>query len=415
MLSARGAGRGQDTRPLQAGCSTRNKISRVRWAPLTSVRTRRQLFATGSYDAQSPLVTIWYFDPAPAPGPGQGPGMDILSQDDMGGASRKASFATIASAHARGGVTGLEFLDDGARIMASTEDGYLQLFRIGSKPAGQSGLTIDLVSESRPHARSASHLAGCSAFALSRHGGMGSEQQVASAGGDGRVVWSTLDGRAVHEIRQADSMSLTALQWRTSSQVATASLSGRICVFDSRADSAVLAFSENTSRVHPLYSLAVHPTQSDRLVTGSESGYVQLWDLRNTSAPESTEVKAHDSIVWEMQFAQGEGGCEIWGCSEDGSLSSWTSPVIQSLSSGVLTASSGLIGSNGERLTRFSPASQLSAAATSATTATTATTSAAAASKMAAGLSLNSFSIHPGAGAVLAAGDGGQLSFAFVQ
>nr|KAJ3418691.1 Nucleoporin Nup43 [Polyrhizophydium stewartii] len=324
-------------------------VSRVRWAPLRSLRSGRSLLVAGTYDGRAPSVHLWSFDPQARQRLAEDGDEDMLA-----GVLESSDMATAAthqaSAPAKANVTGLEFLEEGSTVVAALDDGHIRAFQIqGDAGGGAGGFRLSVVAENKVHERPDRHLAGCTALALSR---ASSDQHIASVGADGKIAFSTINGRILHTIRDVDSLSLTAVQWRTASQVATASLSGRICLYDQRASSAALVFSDHRVDVQPLHSLAVHPVRAEKLAVGSDSGLVQLWDLRNTSVPESIESQTHESIG-EAKAANGV-----------------------------------MMDTAADRTTLFRAAQQP--------------------------LSINSFSIQSDSGALVAAGDAGQLLFTFV-
>ncbi|KAJ1340288.1 hypothetical protein BSLG_005061, partial [Batrachochytrium salamandrivorans] len=219
-----------EPKSLHSGPSTVQKVSKVRWAPLTSARMGRSMFALGTFDCSTPSISIWSFELQSVP-------------------------------------------PSSPRLVASTSDGHLRVFHINS----EDGLTLECVSETQLHRRHAHHFAECTALAVSRSGG--DHQQMASVGSDGQLIFSTIDGRIQHTVTNLDGLALTAVQWRTPSQVVTTSLSGRICLID-HGSVAVQAHS----------SLAVHATQSEMLAT-----------------------------VWDLHISTSDTG-KIWSCSEDGTV-----------------------------------------------------------------------------------------------
>ena len=274
--------------------NARDKIAKVRWAPITAVRTRKTLFATGSYDCRNPLLTIWSFDPK--------------SADSM----EDSLVNPLASVSAQGNVSEVAFVQDGSLVVASTDDGFVRVYRI---TADSNGLGIELCSEWKAHSRQCEWHSGCSAFDISSLG----QEQLASVGSDGRIVFSAIEGRIIHELADGDVLPLSAVRWRSPSQIVTAGLSGRISIFDHRASKASLSFSESGFRVNPLHSLAVEASRPDKIVTGSSTGTVMLWDIRNPEMPESIEFQAHESIVWEVQMYD----TQVLSCSEDGNIGYW--------------------------------------------------------------------------------------------
>ncbi|KAH6567769.1 hypothetical protein BASA62_005889 [Batrachochytrium salamandrivorans] len=339
-----------EPKSLHSGPSTVQKVSKVRWAPLTSARMGRSMFALGTFDCSTPSISIWSFElqsvPPSSPRSASIPSAayNALPQHS----STVASIHQLASSNlsSRSDITGLEFLQDGSRLVASTSDGHLRVFHINS----EDGLTLECVSETQLHRRHAHHFAECTALAVSRSGG--DHQQMASVGSDGQLIFSTIDGRIQHTVTNLDGLALTAVQWRTPSQVVTTSLSGRICLIDQRADKPALVFSDGSVAVQAHSSLAVHATQSEMLATGAESGMIQLWDLRNVDSPESTDAKSHTSIVWDLHISTSDTG-KIWSCSEDGTVCSWTSMSSRGLALGSKGMANLRIGGSGEGSTTF--------------------------------------------------------------
>jgi WD40 repeat protein len=94
-------------------------------------------------------------------------------------------------------------------------------------------------------------------------------------------------------------------------------------LWDSRTDKAVMRCeSSHGSQLthHHLTSLAVHPDQPHRLVTGASDGRVTLYDLRVNAALQSHT--SHSSLVWEVKYLPQQPDA-LLSCGEDGQLLLW--------------------------------------------------------------------------------------------
>ncbi|KAK6091213.1 hypothetical protein MT418_007002 [Batrachochytrium dendrobatidis] len=367
-------------RILRSGPLTIQKVSQVRWAPATLERMGRSVFATATFDCSSPCISMWSFDPLSNSDTNDAIASVTSNSNVSVSTSNEATIHQLSSTDisSRSGITGIEFTQNGSMLVTSTEDGYLHIFRIDSRDE----FKLIPMSETQAHTRHASYLAGCTALDISRSGG--DHCQIASVGSDGQVVFSTIDGRIQHTIAKVDSQTLTNVQWRTPFQVVTTSLSGRICLIDQRADKPALVFADHGAVLQSHHSLAVHPTQSEMLVTGTESGIVQLWDLRNVSSPESSDTKNHKSIVWDLQISSNDIG-KVWSCSEDGSICAWTSMASRDLAQKGIGHTGFAIGFSGEESVKYRPNTIR--------------------------LGLNSLSVHSQTGAIVSAGDAGNIVY----
>ncbi|KAJ2081455.1 hypothetical protein H4R24_002336 [Coemansia sp. RSA 988] len=145
------------------------------------------------------------------------------------------------------------------------------------------------------------------------------DAEVASCGEDGKLSYapiSRLDALQSHEV---DSTVITGMCWPTPTQLAISTRAGQVKLFDRRTPSEVLAVFVDPSQTYDFECITSHPSQSFRLVTGTNTGAVLLWDIRNPKQPTMEAFNVHESNVWSVQFHPTDSS-KIVSCSEDASL-----------------------------------------------------------------------------------------------
>ncbi|KAJ1719158.1 hypothetical protein LPJ61_006368, partial [Coemansia biformis] len=145
------------------------------------------------------------------------------------------------------------------------------------------------------------------------------DAEIASCGEDGQLVCVPLSRLDALQRYEVDSTVVTGVCWPTPAQVAVSTRGGQVKLFDRRALSEVAAVFVDPSNSYALESIDVHPSQSFRLATGTDTGAVLLWDIRNPKQPTMEAFNVHESNVWAVQFHPTDAS-KIVSCSEDASI-----------------------------------------------------------------------------------------------
>ncbi|KAJ1953086.1 hypothetical protein GGI12_006090 [Dipsacomyces acuminosporus] len=133
-----------------------------------------------------------------------------------------------------------------------------------------------------------------------------------------------MDSLQTHEV---DSTVITGICWPTPAQLAISTRAGQIKLFDRRTPTVVSAvFVDSSSRNTSFESITAHPSQSFRIATGTDSGSVLMWDVRNAKKPVMEAFNVHEANVWQVQFHPTDSS-KIISCSEDASMAvtEWSS------------------------------------------------------------------------------------------
>ncbi|KAJ1834621.1 hypothetical protein LPJ63_001814 [Coemansia sp. RSA 2711] len=157
------------------------------------------------------------------------------------------------------------------------------------------------------------------ATALAAQPGNGADVEIASCGEDGRLAYAPiarLDALQRHEV---DSTVATGICWPMPTQLAVATRAGQVKLFDRRAPADAQAVFVDPASSHAFECIAAHPSQSFRLATGSDTGAVLLWDIRNPKRPATQAFNVHGANVWAVQFHP-EDSAKLVSCSEDATL-----------------------------------------------------------------------------------------------
>ncbi|KAJ2885505.1 hypothetical protein FB639_001758 [Coemansia asiatica] len=118
---------------------------------------------------------------------------------------------------------------------------------------------------------------------------------------------------------EVDSTVITDICWPTAAQVAVTTRGGQIKQFDRRTPNEVAAVFVDPSNTHAFECISAHPSQSHRLATGTSSGTILLWDVRNPRMPVSEAFHVHATNVWQVAFDPTDAS-RIISCSEDATL-----------------------------------------------------------------------------------------------
>ena len=158
----------------------------------------------------------------------------------------------------------------------------------------------------------------------------GADPEVASIGDDGTLVFSKLDGLVSSRIHvNVDSVNMTGARWRSDHDVVVSTDAGHIKLIDRRVAHAhnishspsVTTLTSPAMTATPLHCIAIHPTQSTRVATGTSDGGIKVWDLRSMKEPEVKELRTGHARgdVWEVLFSPGDAKTLV-SCGEDGSI-----------------------------------------------------------------------------------------------
>ncbi|KAI8323707.1 WD40 repeat-like protein [Martensiomyces pterosporus] len=143
--------------------------------------------------------------------------------------------------------------------------------------------------------------------------------EIASCGEDGRIAYAPLSRMDTLQTHEVDSTVITGICWPTPAQLAVSTRAGQIKLFDRRNPSTVSAVFVDPSSSASFECIAAHPSQSFRIATGTDSGSVLMWDVRNAKKPVMEAFNVHEANVWEVQFHPTDGS-KVVSCSDDASM-----------------------------------------------------------------------------------------------
>ncbi|KAJ2617139.1 hypothetical protein H4S08_000463 [Coemansia sp. RSA 1365] len=198
-------------------------------------------------------------------------------------------------------------------VVTASSFGTISIYNIGY----ESECNLSLRESVTAHRFANGEPAACTALSVQPTGA--SDAEVASCGEDGKLSYapiSRLDGLQSHEV---DSTVITGICWPTPTQLAISTRAGQVKLFDRRSPSEVSAVFVDPSQSYDFECITAHPSQSFRLVTGTNTGAVLLWDIRNPKQPTMEAFNVHQSNVWSVQFHPTDSS-KIVSCSEDASL-----------------------------------------------------------------------------------------------
>jgi len=94
-----------------------------------------------------------------------------------------------------------------------------------------------------------------------------------------------------------------------------------------------MTFNESRSS---LYSISENQMQHDLFATGSDDGFLTIWDKRRNQKPVYRK-KEHETTVWQVKYHPKKSDL-IFSCSNDGTLSKWDLNVSKNYSEGKFVA-----------------------------------------------------------------------------
>ncbi|KAJ2723223.1 hypothetical protein GGI07_002792 [Coemansia sp. Benny D115] len=145
------------------------------------------------------------------------------------------------------------------------------------------------------------------------------DAEIASCGEDGNISYVSVARLDALQSYEVDSTVLTGVCWPTPAQVAVSTRGGQIKLFDRRSPAEVASVFVDSSGNYAFECIAAHPSQSFRLATGTDTGSVLLWDVRNPRKPVTEAFNVHEGNVWQVKFDPINTG-RIVSCSEDASI-----------------------------------------------------------------------------------------------
>ncbi|KAJ2483967.1 hypothetical protein EV174_002815 [Coemansia sp. RSA 2320] len=146
-----------------------------------------------------------------------------------------------------------------------------------------------------------------------------SDAEIASCGEDGRVAYVPLTRLDALQAYEVDSTVVTGVCWPTPAQLAACTRAGQIKLFDRRSPAEVSAVFVDPSNAYSFECITSHPSQSFRLATGTDTGAVLLWDIRNPKKPTMEAFNVHEANVWQIGYHPADSS-KIVSCSDDASI-----------------------------------------------------------------------------------------------
>ncbi|KAJ3217494.1 hypothetical protein HDU67_007857 [Dinochytrium kinnereticum] len=288
--------------------SHEGKFSRVRWSTQSTYNSDSLSFVTGTYDESDHSLVLWNCEPT-AKEAAANPNT-LWEAKPVHTLRHAGAVMDIAFVHGRTGPSGLPFM------VSASSTGHVGIFTC-SETTKESGI-IEALGSQQFHM--SPNKKGVPCFSVAIQPNASGSPEIASAGSDGHIVFSTLEGQKVGHIQNADSSQITSLKWTTTNEVVVSTEAGRLKLFDRRQKNGGLMVVDSADEFSPYNCIAVHPTQATRLATGSQNGAVKIWDLRSTSEPEVETYQIHSSDVWEVLFHPADAR-RVLSCSEDGKTS----------------------------------------------------------------------------------------------
>ncbi|KAJ3082119.1 Nucleoporin Nup43 [Quaeritorhiza haematococci] len=282
------------------------KFSKVRWARQQAFRVGELNFATGTYDEPQNKISLWRCSISQPQN--TAPNAPPSSEDT----EYQVRIAQSLPHH--GQVVDLSFTDDGQYLVSASSLGGIGMYAMSGREQGG----LKEIGTVQAHSFGPNAPASCNGLAVQPNV---ADPEIASVGEDGKIAFVRLaNGSLSDKHTPQERLALTGITWRSSTQLVTSSEGGRISIFDRRRrDDPGMTFADSSERPVPLSCVAVHPTQNVKIATGNRNGDIQVWDIRNTSAPESKLFRVHSSDVWELRFHPNNPN-QIVSCSEDASV-----------------------------------------------------------------------------------------------
>ncbi|RKP08542.1 WD40-repeat-containing domain protein [Thamnocephalis sphaerospora] len=197
---------------------------------------------------------------------------------------------------------------DEATFATATSEGSVHFYNIAKENGRPGSLHHVTTIPTSPAERGSSGPSTC----LAVQPNVANAPELAVAGEDGRVTIMRADGACVVDTSATHSMSITGLTWLSSSQILAATSAGQLLLYD-RNDlrkPVVLLYNLGLTAVWcsdddlstGINTVAVHPSQINKVAAGDQRGRVAVWDLRARQLAFSEFTQAHSAPVWEVRF-----------------------------------------------------------------------------------------------------------------
>ncbi|XP_067207554.1 nucleoporin Nup43 [Linepithema humile] len=270
------------------GTFVSEKISKIRWQHGDFTEARN--FLTGSWDNPVNKITHWTFrtnyDEEPSP-------------------------VVLSSYTFLGDVTELKFISKDFFVVSSSL-GSVRLLQIEEECAEfKEHMAWEFI-----HNFKTTDYASCTALSTF-------EQDIASAGEDGKLNLLTAAEKKPVRVIDADSCSIYCVDFLKHNEVLTGNSRGHMKIWDLRSNRDVpdTTFMLSDQVKTAATSVTHHPTQRHIVVAGGGDGSLTAWDLRENTYP-VLQLNAHTKAISEILFHQDRPD-NIFTCSVSGELWHW--------------------------------------------------------------------------------------------
>ncbi|KAJ1877907.1 hypothetical protein H4R99_000060 [Coemansia sp. RSA 1722] len=286
------------------------KVTALRWLPPHggSAYTDTELhFVTGSSGKHKELV-LWTT-----------PNPDFSNTSESNSDIKANALATVISKIPHDGdVQKIVSLSSGVLATASSF-GTLSIYSVDTETNEKMGNKgVELRESVAAHKFCNGEAAVATSLAV-QPAGSNNDVEMASCGEDGRVSYMNASRPDTLQSYEVDSTVITDICWPTAAQVAISTRGGQLKLFDRRSPNTIAAVFVDPSASYAFESINAHPSQSHRLVTGTNTGAVLLWDVRNPRKPTNENFNVHEGNVWQVAFDPKD-ATRIVSCSEDASM-----------------------------------------------------------------------------------------------
>ncbi|KAJ1813912.1 Nucleoporin Nup43 [Coemansia sp. RSA 2599] len=287
------------------------KVTALCWLPPhggTAYTDTSLHFVTGSGGKHKELV-LWTTCNPDFPKPSSEPPAD----------ARTGALASVISKVAHDGdvqrVVGLS-----SSVLATASSyGTLSIYNVDTESGGEAGGRgiLQLRESVTAHKFSNGESAVATSLAVQPTGS--ADAEIASSGEDGRIAYMQASRVETLQSHEVDSTVITDICWPTAAQVAVTTRGGQIKLFDRRTPNDVAAVFVDPSNTYAFECISAHPSQPYRLATGTSTGAILLWDVRNPRKPTNELFDVHGANVWQVAFDPAD-ATRIVSCSEDATM-----------------------------------------------------------------------------------------------
>nr|CAB3264514.1 nucleoporin Nup43 [Phallusia mammillata] len=271
------------------------KMSRVRWQPVTSSLQKPDTFVSGSYDDTVNNISVW--------GVGHMTRTSNQQADNYMDDIESSQPKKLLECQTKGSVAGMEYVDQKS-VAVGLSSGTVSLFKYN----------VEMQSLAMQQMWPTLHsLSGVTDVAAKN-------PDLVSVGEDGTINMMRVDCKQpLRCMVGVDSSPITSVHMVTSTEVCTTNMAGQLRMYDARSPS------DSPSRIMissetlvGLCSVDHHPTQGHILATGGADGCVVLFDARKECTPVS-KLQIHEQDVWELRFHKTSPE-HLFTCSQDGTV-----------------------------------------------------------------------------------------------